>query len=142
MTQEEKAKAYDEAIKRAKQLYVDGMPQISRNTTEYIFPELKESEDERIRKALIRFHKSTIDVDGIKGKDIIAWLERQGEQKKSYMMDKKKSPYSEKRDFGYFEKKPADSYCQENCKGFQETGKCFADGDCKAKREVEFIDIC
>ena len=38
--------------------------------------------------------------------------------------------------------KPADSYCQKNCKGFQETGKCFADGDCKAKREVEFIDIC
>ena len=46
---------------------------------ENTFPELKESEDERIRKALIRFHKSTIDVDGIKGEDIIAWLETQGE---------------------------------------------------------------
>ena len=31
------------------------------------FPELAESEDERIRKELIRFHKSTIDIDGIKG---------------------------------------------------------------------------
>lgn len=40
-------------------------------------PELKESEDERIRKALIRFHKSTIDIDGIKGADIILWLEKQ-----------------------------------------------------------------
>lgn len=40
-----------------------------------------ESEDERIRKTLIRFHKSTIDIDGIKGCDIIAWLEKQGEQK-------------------------------------------------------------
>lgn len=40
-------------------------------------PELKESEDERIRETLIRFHKSTIDVDGIKGEDIIAWLEKQ-----------------------------------------------------------------
>jgi hypothetical protein len=38
------------------------------------------------------------------------------------------------------EQKPVDSYCQENCKGFQETGKCFADGDCKAKREAETID--
>ena len=39
------------------------------------------------------------------------------------------------------EQKPTDSYCRENCKGFQETGKCFADGDCKAKREaVESID--
>lgn len=26
-----------------------------------------------------------------------------------------------------------DSYCKEHCKGFQETGKCFADGECKAK---------
>jgi hypothetical protein len=40
-----------------------------------------ESEDERIRKALIKFHKSTIDVDGIKGEDIIDWLEKQGENK-------------------------------------------------------------
>lgn len=48
---------------------------------ENIFPELMESESERIRKALIRFHKSTIDVDGIKGEDIIAWLEKQCEQK-------------------------------------------------------------
>lgn len=39
--------------------------------------EVKESEDERIRKALVRFHKSTIDVDGIKGEDIVAWLEKQ-----------------------------------------------------------------
>lgn len=39
-------------------------------------------------------------------------LEKQAEQKKSYdtcdssMMDNKKSPYSEKRDFGYFQQKP------------------------------------
>lgn len=39
---------------------------------------IEESKDERIRKALIKFHKSTIDVDGIKGEDIIAWLEKQG----------------------------------------------------------------
>ena len=31
----------------------------------------------------------------------------------------------------------SDSYCREHCKGFQETGKCFADGDCKAKKEAE-----
>ena len=47
-------------------------------------PELKESEDEKIRKELIRFHKSTIDINGIKGEDIIAWLEKQG----------KSNPYS------------------------------------------------
>ena len=30
-----------------------------------------------------------------------------------------------------------DSFCEEHCKGFQETGKCFADGYCNAKREAE-----
>ena len=44
-----------------------------------IFPELRGDEDEKIRKALVRFHKSTIDIDGIKGADILAWLEKQGE---------------------------------------------------------------
>ena len=38
-------------------------------------------EDERIRQVLIRFHKSTISVDGIKGEEILAWLEKQGEKK-------------------------------------------------------------
>ena len=29
------------------------------------------------------------------------------------------------------------SYCQEHCKGYQETGRCFFDGGCQAKREAE-----
>ncbi|MBR1453047.1 MAG: hypothetical protein IJ593_00150 [Lachnospiraceae bacterium] len=73
---EQKAKAYDKALGKAEDALNDGT--ISNNTIAYlqdIFPELKESEDEKIRKTLIRFHKSTIDVDGIKGEDIIAWLE-------------------------------------------------------------------
>jgi len=40
-------------------------------------------------------------------------------------------------DFDKKELKKTNSYCQENCKGYQETGKCFADGDCKAKIEAE-----
>ncbi len=44
---------------------------------EIIFPELAGSEDERIRKTLIRYHQSTIDIDGIKGEKIIVWLEKQ-----------------------------------------------------------------
>ena len=38
MTEKEKAKAYDEAIERAKKLYGNGI-------TKEIFPELKESKD-------------------------------------------------------------------------------------------------
>lgn len=40
----------------------------------------------------------------------------------------------------WFEKQAeqkSDSFCKEHCKGYQETGKCFADGECKAKREAE-----
>lgn len=74
-------KKYEEALERAKNLHKDAIEMgenIRAKQCEIIFPELKESEDEKIRKALIRFHKSTIDVDGIKGEDIIAWLEKQG----------------------------------------------------------------
>ena len=70
-------KLYKEALERAKEFVcVDNI-----EVAEYIFPELAESGDERIRKALLRFHKSTIDIDGIKCEDILAWLEKQGEQK-------------------------------------------------------------
>ena len=48
---------------------------------ESIFPELQESEDERIRKTLIDYLQSIVDINGIKGETFIAWLEKQGEQK-------------------------------------------------------------
>lgn len=69
---------YKEALEKARQFSEHPLQEDSSSIVEYIFPELADSEDERIRKALIRFHKSTIDVDGIKGEDIIAWLEKQG----------------------------------------------------------------
>lgn len=81
MTIEEKAKAYDEALEKGRifrdHLLETGDKGIA-GEIEYIFPELVESKDEKIRNALIRFHKSTIDVDGIKGADILTWLEKQG----------------------------------------------------------------
>lgn len=39
------------------------------------------------------------------------------------------------------ELKKIDGYCKEHCKGFQETGKCYADGECKAKRDSERSNI-
>lgn len=48
---EEKAKAYDKAIIKAKALY--GQPLVDNTLLETILPELKESEDDRIRKSLI-----------------------------------------------------------------------------------------
>lgn len=77
-------KRYREAMGRAKKYMQDGRMTPTKTFAEYIFPELRESEDERIRKALVRFHKSTIDVNGIKGEDIVAWLEKQGKQKPAW----------------------------------------------------------
>lgn len=71
MTQKEKAKAYDEALERAKEFIV-----YDKFTIEKIFPELKESEDERIRKELIDFVKSRLAGFPECGR-FIAWLEKQ-----------------------------------------------------------------
>ena len=50
------------------------------------------------------------------------------------MLEKQGSPVlSNSSNIGKGEQKPTDSYCREDCKGYQETGKCFADGDCKTK---------
>jgi len=78
-TIEEKARRYDEAIKKLRSLH-DNYDTVStlidiKEELEDIFPELAESVDERIRKEIIDFVKSR---GGFKG-DWIAWLEKQGE---------------------------------------------------------------
>ncbi len=73
-------KLYKDALERAREYKKHGYMMIN-VALDNIFPELKESEDDRIKKALVRFHKSTIDIDGIKGGEIIAWLEKQGKCK-------------------------------------------------------------
>ena len=86
MTPEEKAKAYDEAIKKAAALYKASEPMSGCNVIiETLFPELKKSEgesgDEKIRKAIIeglREMKSNFHtISSIKIDDAIAWLENQ-----------------------------------------------------------------
>ena len=87
MTQEEKAKRYDDALERAKLSRLQ-LLNIGEEATEieYIFPELKESEDERIRKELLESFKyqqreSRTDkewLNGIKLSEVVTWLEKQG----------------------------------------------------------------
>jgi len=91
MTQEEKAKAYDEAIERAKSWYINAQID-SKKSLEDLFPELKELEGERIRKALIDFLSDLPDSDtfrGIPPSKIIAWLEKQDEQKSTEKIEPK-----------------------------------------------------
>ena len=79
MTQEEKAKRYDEALERAREIH------FSKDEMEYIFPELKENEDERIRKWLEEHIEAmpynSIEFKDVKRIDVLYWLEKQGEQK-------------------------------------------------------------
>ncbi len=85
-TLEKKARAYDEAIRKAAALYKASEPMSGCNVIiETLFPELKESEDEMIRKELLEHCKILAKPyiqTGNKCPQIqswIAWLERQGE---------------------------------------------------------------
>ena len=83
MTENEKSKAYDEALKKASAAHKDEDRHL-KATLERIFPELKEDDDEKIKKDLIQWvdeFPDTIWRDHYK-KDIIDWIEKQGEQKK------------------------------------------------------------
>ena len=78
----EKAKAYDEALKRAHEQYLICADNESakKRILEVIFPELAESKNGKIRKELIEFVKSRL-AGFPKCEEYIAYLEKQGEQK-------------------------------------------------------------
>ena len=77
MTPEEKAKAYDEAKARMSKAFNSNRCTIG--FMNEIFPELAESEDERIRKAIIAtIHLYYGEPLEDEAKDMIAWLEKLG----------------------------------------------------------------
>ena len=73
-------KVNEEVVKKiAERVYDNGSTVINRNDLEEMFPELKESEDERIREGLIRCVKGNMPDNDFR-KKYIAWLEKQGEK--------------------------------------------------------------
>lgn len=89
MTQEDKAKAYDEMTRLLSNWYKNETDIGIKDHISAIYPEIAESADEKIRKRLIeemrRFQeeaaKESCDADFEFAKKAIAWLEKQGEQK-------------------------------------------------------------
>lgn len=94
MTPEEKAERYDEALRRARKLkedptsvFYEYSPSEGDTIVDYIFPELKESEDEMIRKEILDCFRAMKQQGCFPSKhkeqydSWIAWLEKQGEQK-------------------------------------------------------------
>ena len=88
MTIEEKAEAYDEALERAKKLQETCDSTAVVGWCEYIFPELKELDGERTRKAILTGLMDCRDAPdlgwsdfgGINIDECIAWIEKQCEQ--------------------------------------------------------------
>ena len=86
MNKEEKARRYDEALAHAREIHRNENEK--RRDMEWLFPELAESEDERIRKAIIcgmnvlkEQKKETFAAVPIN--DCLAWLEKQKPMKQS-----------------------------------------------------------
>ena len=85
---EEKVKRYDEALEKLRRLH-DNYDTVStlinvKEELENIFPELKESEDERIRNRLINYLKVDLEEHPAREKrinEMLTWLEKQGEKK-------------------------------------------------------------
>ena len=86
MTIKEKAIAYDKALEIARQYWNDRAMPIGTNfKLERMFPELKESEDEKVEKAIFGM---VYDSDNelwssydVSKSDVLDWLEKQGQQK-------------------------------------------------------------
>ena len=77
-------KAYKDALERARQWHDDSNITIGlKENLEDIFPELKEN-DERIRKDLIKAISTYTQFANRPSNEIIAWLEKQGEQKPAW----------------------------------------------------------
>ena len=76
---EEKATRYEQAIKVAQRFYNNSVA-VTKKGLEDIFPELKESKDERICKALIDYFKWNPNgqlLNEFSNREVFAWLEKQ-----------------------------------------------------------------
>ncbi len=93
-TIEEKAKAYDEALKWMREFY-PGLHGATKEDAERYFSELRESEDERIRRTLVEYFGPEVQLDFIRGvpiQKIRDWLEKQ-EQKPAWSKEDEKMRY-------------------------------------------------
>lgn len=151
-------KAYKEVIESIKRIH-NQADSYGKELMEKEFPELHElSETEMIEK-LYRLLCAEVSIGvfekyGLTDDAVFSWFEKQREhanfRNKIQVGDKvtrnedgvlvnlsqlkRVAKPSEKQR----EQKPTDNYCQENCKGYRDTGgKCFADGECEAKKKAE-----
>lgn len=80
----EKAKAYDNIIEKANKMHSENC-EACQMCIEELIPELAESDDEKISKALVKYFTSRIsnpdyEICGVSFKKVVDWLEKQGEK--------------------------------------------------------------
>lgn len=80
MNTEEKARAYDEALKWMRIIY-PSLSGADKEDAEHFFPQLRESEDERIRKDIVAAVEMRGDLTQARKSEIYAYLEKQKERK-------------------------------------------------------------
>lgn len=112
LTIEEKANAYEEALDRAREEYLDGIQPV-KEAIEHIFPEIKESDDSKIREALILFIMETERsgyqfINDVSTSSMLNWLEKQGEKEEPQVNKTKDDvtiTYSESEEYNFVEPK-------------------------------------
>lgn len=84
METEDKAKRYDEALERARKVHNETEFDYEKGMIEEIFPELKENEDKKMKKAIIAtIHLYYGEPLEDEAKEMISWLKKQGETNKT-----------------------------------------------------------
>jgi len=122
---EEKAKAYDKALVIARSRYSIETEESVRICLELMFSELAESEDEKIRKAIIhyieqkQFGSEVYLEDDEMVQKYISWLEKQGEQKETPCDKCKKAQPSH------------------SCQDITALGRCYLEHEQKPADKVE-----
>lgn len=100
-TLEEKARAYDKALERARKLYNSEETSADVEIAcENIFPELAESEDERMKKAIIHIlyenYTDAAVIEGVEIAEIVAWLEKQATKSVNIDIESMVSQYKQR----------------------------------------------
>lgn len=119
LTNEEKLRAYDEALERARKVYLTGLDE-NKKSAKYIFPELERYEDEKLKEELIGYFtngKEYLSLCSFDKRSILDWLGRQ-------------VTYSEERMLDWAKKTVAQSimdYLDKN----STTGKCLDGVECE-----------
>ena len=84
---------YEQALEKIKNLIDKDHNDINVDDILNVFPELAESEDEKIRKALKQYFVNSFKNNGVAAicgvhvKDVLAWLEKQGQKEKDILED-------------------------------------------------------